>query len=66
MEQQKHSIIQNRIKAELAEQQKTGQWKTAEYQRFNLRCFKLVEVGQVVKMGFYFPTQNLISANIMR
>lgn len=26
MEQQKHSIIQNRIKAELAEQQKTGQW----------------------------------------
>lgn len=24
MEQQKHSIIQNRIKAELAEQQKTG------------------------------------------
>ena len=26
MEQEKHSIIQNRIKAELAEQQKTGQW----------------------------------------
>lgn len=26
MEQEKHSIIQNQIKAELAEQQKTGQW----------------------------------------
>ena len=28
---------------------KQGHKKIAEYQRFNLSCFKLVEVGKVVK-----------------
>ena len=38
---------------------KQGHKKIAEYQRFNLSCFKLVEVGKVVKGQFHFPMQYL-------